>query len=415
MATSYRNQLQQQQQEKLLNKKAFEGRRKEYVDYHHLTEIPASYRNWTNRSNTTEKIEELLHMKLSEKCVMDRQLYKLIHGLFKDQYRRAGRDAEVTGINKDDFFEMLTIMGLFPNREQSDELFDKYDTNGSNNLSIHEFWVQARPRDYKSLPAFENKQKTDEVHMNRAKKRVFIKESLLNIPVTVGPVHRNVYSLPTERMYATIKDKIWQRSNVDKTLSNFRTRKFLESKFLNRDEERRGYVRTYDLERVLNGINFPHSPENLMAIAAEFPGPEEGTVDYRALCMKIYPDERDVATSGYVGTNMVRRHRPVPFQNRSMYSSGSMTARAPSRTRSRSLSRHSVHSNRPLSQGQNAPARLPNSRAPTPPPQPQTSRVASRVAGATPPAGPRQTPPPIAGRRATPVRVLSRPGSRAAS
>jgi Ca2+-binding EF-hand superfamily protein len=306
---------------------AFQGRQMEYTNLHHLTKIPASIAQWQNKSNTLQNIEDNLHMKMSAACISDKQLFQYIHRMFKDQYVRAGKAKnEVTGIDKDDFYQILTLFGLFATRKQSDELFDKYDTNGSNNLSIHEFWVQARPRDYKTLPGFGDKQKQDEMVMGRARKRMYIKESLLNIPVKLSHPQPSVYSLPIERMHEGIRDKIRQRSVVDSTLSNTRTRRYLQKLFEYKDEALEGYVTVDALQMVLEHINYAVGKYYTEMLVKHYPGPHPGTVDYKSLCQAVYPTETNVRTSGYVGTQHVRRIPP-----KAVGAFGSMTARAPSR------------------------------------------------------------------------------------
>jgi Ca2+-binding EF-hand superfamily protein len=236
---------------------AFAGRRLEYVDYHHLTEIPASIRNWKHKNVSIKTIEDNLHQKLAQRCTSDKQLYVEILRLFKEQCQRSGKDPDaVVGINKTDFSQLLTILGLHATQEQADEIFDKYDTNHSNNLSIHEFWVQCRPSDYRTLPGFNEKQVKDEMIMNRARKRMFIRESLLHVPVNTEVPGSTVYALPLDRLLVGLRDKIRQRSSVDCTLSAQRTRHQLAKLFEDFDERQTGVVTEQSLKKVLNKINF---------------------------------------------------------------------------------------------------------------------------------------------------------------
>lgn len=352
---------------------AFTGRHQEYVDFHHLTEVPASIAKWKHKQFSVETIENNLHQKLAQRCTTDKQKYNEILRMFKDQYRRSGKDVvNMTGINKDDFHQMLTILGLFATREQADAIFDKYDTNGSNNLSIHEFWVQCRPQDYRSLPGFDEKQHVDEMIMNRARKRMYIKESLLHIPVKPPVPPPTVYSLPTERLLVGIRDKIRQNSVVDMTLSADRTRRYLTKLFEYGDPDGQGYVDGPNLRMVLDHINYSLGEHYITAFCKAFPGPVEGTCDYRALAFAVYPRANSpVLTSGYGQGIGSRFSRP---QSGTGYASGSMTARASS-----GMARRPRAMSRPTSRAAGAVA---YNRSSTPRP-PSTSRRASRPASRT--------------------------------
>lgn len=290
---------------------AFEGKKMEYVDFHHLTEIPASIAKWKNRAASIESIEIELHAKLAQRCTTDKHLYNEILRLFKDQYRRAGKDVtQLTGINKHDFHQILTILGLFATKEQADGLFDKYDTNQSGNLSIHEFWVQARPQDYRSLPGFQEKQMVDEMVMNRARKRMYIKESLLHTAVKPPVPPPTVYSLPTERLLAGIRDKIRQNSVVDMTLSAQRTRRYLSKLFEYNDPDGLGWVLEHGLRRVLDHINYAVGDHYIKALVQAFPGPHPETLDYPRLSLAVYPFEvSPIQTSAFGQSSTVVKNR----------------------------------------------------------------------------------------------------------
>lgn len=327
---------------------AFEGRKMEYVDFHHLTKIPASIDKWKRRTVSVDSIETELHAKLAQRCTTDKHLYNETLRLFKDQYRRAGKDpSNVVGIDKTDFYQILTILGLFATRIQSDGLFEKYDTNGSGNLSIHEFWVQARPQDYRSLPGFADKQIVDEMVMNRARKRMYIKESLLHTAVQPPVPPPTVYSLPTERLLAGVRDKIRQNSVVDQTLSAQRTRRFLIKQFEYKDPDGLLWVTEQGLRRVLDQINYCVGGHHVKALLQAFPGPSEDTFDYRRFAHSVYPVETSpVQTSGYgqgphaglrkrMDLRMEHQARESRFRP---HSTGSQTART-----------HSSGARRPLS------------------------------------------------------------------
>lgn len=351
---------------------AFLGRNAEYVDFHHLTEIPASIAKWKNKKFSMGTIENTLHSKLAQRCTTDKHLYNEILRMFKDQYRRAGKDADkMTGINKDDFHQMLTILGLFATRQQADGIFDKYDTNGSNNLSIHEFWVQCRPQDYKTLPGFEKKQHVDEMIMNRARKRMYIKESLLHIAVKTPVPPPTVYSLPTERLLAGIRDKIRQNSVVDMTLSADRTRRYLMKLFEYADKEQMGYVDEIVLRKVLVHINYAVTDHYIAAFIKTFPGPHPGTIDYCALCLAVYPvATAPVLTSGY--GQGYSRYRPQTGG----YASGSVTTRGPPPERSNSAMARTAALDRPSQQMEVSGAAT--YRGPRPPSTQTRIRVGSR-------------------------------------
>jgi Ca2+-binding EF-hand superfamily protein len=259
----------------------------------------------------------------------------------------------MTGINKDDFFQMLAILGLFATRAQSDQLFEKYDANGSGNLSIHEFWVQCRPSDYRCLTGFENKQKVDEAIMHRARKRMFIRESLLHTAVATPTVHQAVYSIPIERLLSGIRDKIRQNSMVDYTLSTPRTRRFLQKLFEYNDPMATGQVDARALKRVLDHINFSAiSPYYIQTLCQHFPGSAPDTIDYVSLCLGVYPQEARPPLTSVLGQGPIytppeanrpfsATMRPSPFNN------GSMTQRPAS-----SMSRFSQTGRpRPASRG----------------------------------------------------------------
>lgn len=325
---------------------AFAGRRLEYVDYHHLTEIPASIKNWKHKNISLDLIEENLHQKLAQRCTSDKQLYVEILRLFKDQHRRSGKDPDAeVGINKEDFHQLLTILGLFATREQSDEIFEKYDTNHSNNLSIHEFWVQCRPSDYRTLPGFNDKQVKDEMIMNRARKRMFIRESLLHVPVQTEVPSSTVYALPLDRILMGLRDKIRSRSSIDCTLSAQRTRHQLAKLFEDFDERQTGVVVESQLRKVLNKINYAVGEHYVQVLMNAFPA-QGGTFDYRAFCLKVYPiQQAPIRTSGYTGTIHPRRRatsgfRPSTTGNPS-YPSGSITSRRVSSARGASRQTHS--------------------------------------------------------------------------
>jgi len=312
----------------------------EYVDFHHLTEIPPSISKWKNRAMSLETIETELHSKLSQRCTTDKHLYNEILRMFKDQYRRAGKDvSKMVGINKTDFYQILTILGIFASRKQADNLFEKYDTNSSGNLSIHEFWVQARPQDYRSLPGFDDKQIVDEMIMNRARKRMYIKESLLHTAVKPPVPPPSVYSLPVDRLLEGIRDKIRQNSVVDMTLSAQRTRKYLTKLFTYHDPEGLGWVAEYGLRKVLQNINYAVGDHYVSALIQNFPGPGGETLNYQKLALAVYPYETSpVQTSGYgQGKLNLRRKLEIESQQAQMgtsfrpHSTGSQTSRAPPR------------------------------------------------------------------------------------
>jgi len=378
---------------------AFDGNQNAYVDFHHLTEIPLSISKWKHKQFSIQTIEEGLHQKLAQRCTTDKHLYNEILRLFVDQYKRGGKDtSRVTGIDQKDFHQILTILGLFATEEQAKVLFEKYDANGSGNLSIHEFWVQARPQDYRSLPGFDDKQHVDEMIMNRARKRMYIKESLLHTSVEPPTPHPSVYSLPTERLLNGIRDKIRQNSVVDQTLSTQKTRHYLMKLFQYHDEARRGYCGKKVLQRVLDYINYAVGDHYIDAFVRAYPGPQPETVDYQRLCFAVYPQAKSaVLTSGYGQQSAHQRgverkrladrfkssqySRPSTVGN--AYSSGSMTART-SMTPQRPVSSQGNHTARPRT-GAGRPISRPGSRAgppqqpsPRPPSTSRRSRPASR-------------------------------------
>jgi len=309
-------------------------------------------------------------------------------------------------------------LGLFASEQQATDLFYKYDTNKSGNLSVHEFWVAARPPDYRSLPGFDKKQEADEMVMNRARKRMYIKESLLHTSVEPPTPPRSVYSLPIERLLAGIRDKIRQNSMVDRTLSAPQTRRYLKRLFEYGDYEKTGIVTGKGLERVLATINYAMPDHYVTAFCEKFPGPRPDTCDYNKLCFAVYPlSNQNVLTSGYGQQShhdrgVARRVLADRFENSQTsrpstttpYASGSVTSRT------HSHSRPSSNSNRPVSsqgQGQQTARRSgsaqrsfsrPGSRSGPPGLGSQTSRQQSRQSQQAP--GPR---PPSQSRRVRPV------------
>jgi len=281
---------------------AFTGQKMAYVNFHHLTEIPLCISKWKHTEIDLKTIEQRLHTKLGQRCTSDKDLYTEIMRMFVDQYKRRGKNVDrMTGIDPKDFHQILCILGLFATEQQALELFNIYDSNGSGNLSVHEFWVAARPQDYRTLPGFDKKQAADEMIMNRARKRMYIKESLLHTSVEPPTPPRSVYSLPMERLLAGINDKIRQNSVVDRTLSVPQTRRFLMRLFEFYDQDRKGTVYDHQLERVLATINYAMPTHYIKTFCDKFPGEEPNKIDYKKLCHAVYPlsSGQNVLTSGY--------------------------------------------------------------------------------------------------------------------
>lgn len=379
---------------------AFSGQKMAYVDFHHLTEIPDSISKWKHKEIDLKAIEEGLHSKLAQRCITDKHLYNEIMRLFVDQYKRRGKDVDrMTGIDAKDFHQILCILGLFATEKQATELFLKYDTNGSGNLSVHEFWVAARPQDYRSLPGFDDKQAADEMIMNRARKRMYIKESLLHTSVEPPTPPRSVYSLPIERLLAGIRDKIRQNSVVDRTLSVPQTRRYLKRLFEYGDYEKTGIVTGKGLERVLATINYAMPDHYVATFCEKFPGPEPNTVDYNKLCLAVYPlSNKNVLTSGYGQQSahdrgVARKILADRFKNSQIsrpstvnaYASGSVTSRTsrpssqrPVSSQGHQTARRSRPVSRPGSRAGPPQTRPQSQQAPRPPSQSRRSRPASR-------------------------------------
>lgn len=333
---------------------AFHGEKKRYVDFHHLTEIPASLASWqakhrAHKSMETElaDLEGRLHIQMQSRCTTDKQMFKLIKHIFCQQHRRANKDgSRMTGVDKADFYQILTIMGMHCTQAVSDALFEKYDRNGSGQLSVPEFWLQYRPQDYVGLPGFTDteKYKREEKLMNRGK-RMYIRESLTHTAVQPRLPHHSVYMLPIESLLEGIRDKIRMNSVSDQTLSSARTRRYLSKLFEYGDPDGTGSCDANALEVVLNKLNFEVGSHYVNVLMQHYPFQHDRSrLDYRALCLAVYPIETTPPmTSCYIqndaGVAMVHRMENGGVGQMSMHASGAMTARVPSRSRSRAHSR----------------------------------------------------------------------------
>lgn len=121
-----------------------------YASKHHCTALPKSQDECNEKLFTLEYIESQLHRKIEQYTSSDTDRFRKILGYFKSQVQRTrdGGVGKVLGITKRDFRKMLSWLGLFATEDQARKLFDRYDINGDNCLTVHEFLTQARPPDF---------------------------------------------------------------------------------------------------------------------------------------------------------------------------------------------------------------------------------------------------------------------------
>lgn len=201
--------------------------------------------------------------------------------------------------------------------------------------------------------------------MNRARKRMYVRERLLHVPVQTEIPSNTVYALPLDRLLAGLREKIRSRSSVDCTLSAQRTRHQLAKLFEDFDERQTGVVSEAQLRKVLNKINYAVGEHYIQVLMQAFQA-QGGMFDYRAFCLKVYPiQQAPITTSGYSGTLHPRRRasasfRPSTTGQTPSYPSGSVTSRRVSSARG--ASRSQIHSRQGASTFRGPSPRPPSSR-----------------------------------------------------
>lgn len=258
---------------------------------HHITALPQSVVKFNKKAFTTDAIELQLQNKIQQFTSQDTDIKRQIYTLFKTQVQRAkdhdGENSKVMGVSKRQFNTILMWLGLFATKEQADYLFEKYDTDGDGNLTVHEFLTKARPTDYPG-----RKVNVGEKYSFRTGKRMYLNETLNGRAVRPSTPTDDVYHVSEKTIAAKIRTNMGNAPGVSQHYAETPLAlNDLMKTFAYYDPDKKGYCTQRDLKRALENLNLSVGDTHLDLLVDKFSYEENGEFffNYPKFCFFCYP------------------------------------------------------------------------------------------------------------------------------
>lgn len=265
---------------------------------HHLVQLPQSYVKHNQKQFTTDAIEILLQEKIQAFTSADTDRFRQVLCMFKTQLQKAANHeqkiAQVITVNKREFAILLMWLGLFATRKQSDELFERYDADGSGLLTAYEFLTHARPKDYPG-----RKINAGEKYAFRTGKRMYLGDTLNGRCPRPGTPNDDVCHVSEKTLKRTIIERMGNAPGkahhyIDTPLAL----NDLLNKFKFYDPDNLGYITQWQLGRALQNINISMGETHLALLVDKFNVRVDGAdfFDYNRFANFVFPGPRKDAT-----------------------------------------------------------------------------------------------------------------------
>lgn len=256
---------------------------------HHLTHFPESLKEGV--ALTVESLEQQLKQRIEALTSRDSDRYRQVLKIWREHSKKEGGDypgskSNQSYLTKSQFLSVLKVLGLFATREQSDKLFDLYDTNGDGRLTVYEFFRHSRGVDYQ-------KRKRPGPPPMKPQKLSWTRPS---------PGENEVAPWSMEGLFQSVRDKCRINNPVAFSVSYPKARRDLAMSFEYFDKKFNRYVNEAGLVRTLNAINFSIHPAYLSLLMRRFPAkPLRGETGelfaYPEFILKVFPIGERIETS----------------------------------------------------------------------------------------------------------------------
>jgi Ca2+-binding EF-hand superfamily protein len=265
-----------------------------YLQRHHLTNLPASLEPVRDQCYTLKLLEDNFRFRLCQAIGRDTVRYSGLMQVIRSKGKRQhAQDDSVLRIFKEDFPSVLTRLGVFHGGEENAfALFNKLDYDSRGYITVHELLNRSAPADFDPnaefmKPAIPNKNK-------RIGVKYYAATAILGTPVEARLPKDNVYRMTINKMCEEVANKMDGQAQVGKTNSYPRARRILSRHFEFYDRFRVGYIEKENLKKTLDRINYPLDDPHLDLLINTFPGPvaESGkkSFDYTKFILKCYPE-----------------------------------------------------------------------------------------------------------------------------
>ena len=290
---------------------------------HHLTHFPESLKEGV--ALTVESLEQQLKQRIEALTSRDSDRYRQVLKIWREHSKKEGGDypgskSNQSYLTKSQFLSVLKVLGLFATREQSDKLFDLYDTNGDGRLTVYEFFRHSRGVDYQKRkrpgPPPMKPQKLSWTRPSPGENEVapWSMEGLFQsvrdkcrvrnafpaaaalLPCALVIARVRVYCVShAARTLLTTAHTCMQINNpVAFSVSYPKARRDLAMSFEYFDKKFNRYVNEAGLVRTLNAINFSIHPAYLSLLMRRFPAkPLRGETGelfaYPEFILKVFP------------------------------------------------------------------------------------------------------------------------------
>ena len=262
----------------------------QYYSLHHLTALPSSITKFADRAFSTVAIERALHSKMAQYSTRDSDRFRQLLRWIKNRQSAApagtmvltdldDSTGQVSVIRREQFQNVLEIMGVFATQEQADRLFDKYDTQRRGYLSLHELMCRASsalesdhsgPTTSELASGRADGARSDEMFASKGK-RQFLRLKLTGEgerPITPRQA-TNQITVPA--ITRALREKLRVNSKVGDTGSIPRSRRELARVFEYYDPHQTGSLTPEQLVRALHSVNFPLGEQHLNLLLESFP------------------------------------------------------------------------------------------------------------------------------------------------
>jgi len=270
----------------------------------HHPSVPHSVASWHDVDQmSTARIERALHARMEQYTGRDSDRFRQLLRWIKNRQSSApaaqaavdplanplldASDAppSVSTIRRDQFQNILEILGVFATPAQADALFDKYDAQGRGFLSLHELMSRAgsalesdfargghlTTSTVSDLASGSNEgPRSDDMFVNRGK-RQFLRHKLTGEgerPITPRQPAQLI-SVPI--VVRALREKMRINSKVGDTGSMPRARRVLARVFESFDPLELGSITQEQLVRALHSINFPLGEQHIRILMDAFP------------------------------------------------------------------------------------------------------------------------------------------------
>jgi len=254
------------------------------VDLHRLTEFPDSLQEFKKKTFNVDYLEREVQRKIEAITPRDNDRFRTILKIWRTYATSHNPEDALASVNKENFRQILELLGVFATPEQADELFDRFDIDGDGNLTVHEFVTKSRPKDFANA---KNIFKVDP-----AGKRTFLERKYTG--VYKRPVTPDHYGFNLTFLKDGIRKKIHTHKPITYTNSVPKARRDLALIFERIDDDRNRYIDEKGLRLAFGKLNFPMHDSHFQQLMNHFmAAPKYNETyplfDYPKFVLFVYP------------------------------------------------------------------------------------------------------------------------------